>query len=311
MGVVAAVVAGLTLAEVATAVAVTGAVLGVVGAITKDKTLQTIGMVMGIAGGVVGVGASLMGASAMTLGEVTNLGTSAVSDFFSGGAAVAEQGALAGTEAASSSATSSATSALEGAGAKVANPLEQATSSAVDARGIGTEFPSTSMTTPPVGTSGTPIPANMTPSPVVGTPNTVGTPMASSAGQQAGSETSYDALNTSANAAPQAPAATSPGILNTQRNAFATAAGNMTDSATKAKSMWDGMPDYVKYAAVTQGIGAIGSMAGGYMQGATANDQLELQKLINQQAQNQLQYQNANNAFAPKISFNAPGILNR
>lgn len=307
MGVVAAVVAGLTIAEVATAVAVTGAVLGVVGAITKDKTLQTVGMIMGIAGGVVGIGASLMGAASMTLGEVTNLGTSAVGDFFSGGATVAEQGALAGTKAASS-----ATSVLEGAAAKVANPLEQAASSVVDARGIGTEFPSTSLTAPPVGTSGTPIPANVAPSSVVGTPNTVGSPIASSAGQRAGSEDIYNALNTSANAGPQAPGTMSPGILNTQRNTFATGAGNMTDSATNAQNMWDKMPEYMKYAAVTQGVGSLGSLAGGYFQGASANDQLEFQKLVNQQAQNQLQYTNKNSAYKPSLSFQpTPGLISR
>ena len=305
MGVVAAVVAGLTIAEIATAVAVTGAVLGVVGAITKDKTLQTVGMVMGIAGGVVGIGASLMGAASMTLGEVTNLGTSAVGDFFSGGAAVAEEGALAGTKAASS-----ATSALEGAGAKVANPLEQATSSAVDARGIGTEFPSTSMPTAPVGTSGAPIPGNVTPSPVVGTPNPVGAPMASSAGQRAGSEDIYNALKTSANAGPSTPSAPgtmSPGIIQT-------GSGNMASTnptaAANAQGMWDKMPDYMKYAAVTQGVGSLGSLAGGYFQGASADDQLEFQKLVNAQSQAQVQRTNVNNSYSPRLSFNR-GLLTR
>ena len=81
-------------------------------------------------------------------------------------------------------------------------------------------------------------------------------------------------------------------------------------AAANAQGMWDKMPDYMKYAAVTQGVGSLGSLAGGYFQGASADDQLEFQKLVNSQAQNQLQYQNKNNAYSPSLTFNK-GLLTR
>lgn len=310
MGVVLAVVAGLTIAEVATAVAVTGAVLGVVGAITKNKTLQTVGLVMGIAGGVVGIGASLMGAASMTLGEVTNLGTSAVSDFFSGGSAVAEAGAGVGSEAASG-----ATSALEGAGAKglaqeattlggVNDQMATALAKAPELNGTLTPFAEGGV--PGTASSSTPITSPVTTS--------IPTPAPSLAGQSPVAEASYNTQLAGANAGPLAPSApgTGPGTGSGGFNSGVSTGVDTGNAAARAKGMFDAMPEWMKYAAITQGIGSLGSLAGGYMQGATAQDQLEFQKLVNQQGQNQVQRLNTQNAYAPRLTFNQPaGIISR
>jgi hypothetical protein len=75
------------------------------------------------------------------------------------------------------------------------------------------------------------------------------------------------------------------------------------------KSWFDNMPDYMKYSLLTTaGQGASG-LASGYFQGLSADQQLELQKLIAERNESQRQFGNRNASYAPSIGFKKPGMV--
>lgn len=82
-----------------------------------------------------------------------------------------------------------------------------------------------------------------------------------------------------------------------------------------AASLWSSMPDWMKYSAMTTGAQGLTGLASGYYQGLSAEEQLNFQKLVNSQNQNQVQYLNKNNAYAPLVKFGpkpaAAGLINR
>jgi hypothetical protein len=274
--------------------------LSIAGTVTKNKTLKTVGMVMGIAGGVVGIGASLAGVGGMTLGEV---GTS-VGDFFSGAA-------MSGTEAAASTAASSAVD----AGAQAAEGASGTFTQAAGAQpGIG-EFPSTAIDpNGPVanlqaqygGFDVTPVAAQGQPaSSLAGTSPTLGaTPT---------SEGDLSALTLKASAGPGAPTVNPDGSLttlgpSTQANQLATQYGDKLPpfEPGNAKGWFDKLSPAMQASLALAGGQAISGAVGGLFQGMAASDQLELQKLINEQNRSQQAITNARGAYSPRISFNSP-----
>lgn len=90
--------------------------------------------------------------------------------------------------------------------------------------------------------------------------------------------------------------------------------GATAGTPTTAAGLWASMPDYMKYAAMTTGMQGVTGLASGYYQGLSAEEQLNFQKLMNQQNQNQVQYLNKNNAYAPLVTFGqkpTTGLINR
>lgn len=79
------------------------------------------------------------------------------------------------------------------------------------------------------------------------------------------------------------------------------------NAAPSAGTWWAGLDPRVQAAIIGGGIFAGGQMAtgalGGLFAGVTAEKKLELEQLINQQRQNQVQYLNANNQYAPSLAF--------
>lgn len=66
---------------------------------------------------------------------------------------------------------------------------------------------------------------------------------------------------------------------------------------------WSNLDPSMKAAMAITGGQAASGAAGGIFQGLSASQQLELQKLINSQQYNQMQYLNSNNRYSPRISF--------
>jgi len=113
-----------------------------------------------------------------------------------------------------------------------------------------------------------------------------------------GGETALKGVETAANFGPGSTAnqlATNP--------ALGTVMGGATTEAPKAPGLLASMPEWAKYAAMTSGAQGLTGLAAGYFQGLSAEDQLEFQKLVNQQNQAQQQYQNQNNQYSNVISF--------
>lgn len=63
------------------------------------------------------------------------------------------------------------------------------------------------------------------------------------------------------------------------------------------------LPDWIKYSAMTAGMQGISGAAAGWYQGASAEERLEFDKLMNAQRQGQVEYLNRNNAYAPLLQF--------
>lgn len=85
--------------------------------------------------------------------------------------------------------------------------------------------------------------------------------------------------------------------------ALGTVMGGAPTAAPKAPGLLSSMPEWAKYAALTSGAQGLTGLAAGYFQGLSADDQLEFQKLMNQQNQQQQQYQNQNNDYRNILSF--------
>lgn len=78
-----------------------------------------------------------------------------------------------------------------------------------------------------------------------------------------------------------------------------------------AKGWFESLSPGAQTALVTGGfVGGqmvLGSLQGMFA-GVSAQKKLDLEKLINQQAQNQIQYRNRNNQYAPLLTFQQPGL---
>jgi hypothetical protein len=79
------------------------------------------------------------------------------------------------------------------------------------------------------------------------------------------------------------------------------AGGGLISSATEGLS---NMPDWMKYSMMTTGAQGITGLAGGYFQGKSAEEQLELQKLQAQREENQRQLMNRQGNQVPSFRFN-------
>ena len=306
---IAAAVASTAVATVATAVVTTSIAVGVaglavtaIGAVTKNEGLLKAGKIMGYvgtAGGLVGGaiggfgsmaagGGFLEGASnaySSAAGEISKAWDAGVGSWFSGGEAVAAP-------------TGAAPSSVPGAADGVQNTVNPAT-------GIGNDFPSTSI-------------EGWTPNPAAGTSGGMSAPT-SPTDMSTAAASPFDAApaapSVSAVSAPPAPITTPPtaplpatvDATNTINQAGQVGAGTVLapSGANPAATpgLFDKIPDWVKFSAMTTGAqGVTGALAGWY-QGASAEQRLEFDKLQNQQRQNQIDYLNRNNQYAPLLQF--------
>ena len=68
-------------------------------------------------------------------------------------------------------------------------------------------------------------------------------------------------------------------------------------------SFLSNIPDWVKYSGMNTAGQCLSGAASGWYAGASAEQKLEFDKLMNEQRQNQVQYLNKNNTYAPLLSF--------
>lgn len=316
--------AAVTVADVALAVTVGGIGLSAAGAITHNKTLSTIGMAMGIAGGVMGIGGALLGVGEMTMGEAV----SAAGDFFAGGEAAASTGASAVDAAAGASQEAMGQGIVASTNPEYAAATQVAGSQDALGQGIVAGTPAAptpvqlNATGPVSGVSQADLgqqavdgtlgnlqasqemagiqPAQAAPSAVA-----TETPVASNQSQAA-----YEATKQAANAAPEGMSSAQGQQLVGALNGGGTPVASGAAPSTAA-DLWGKLPDWAKYSAVTSGIQGLTGLAAGYYQGLSAEERLNFDKMIEQNKQNQIQYLNKNNAYAPKVTFNKPaGALN-
>lgn len=277
--------AAAAVVAVSAAVGVVGLAVSVVGMATGNEDLLKAGEIMGYIG--------LAGAAAG--GIIGGIG-----GMMQGGAGFMKGAAGAYTGAAEKMGEASGKYASffdDAAGAKVMGPVENANPNFTQAKGgspgVG-EFPQTGVrpSTDHVfaGPGGGARPgAAIAPTPQAAPPPTApGGPLA-----------------------PQGPAAPGAPTVGSYADEVVSRVGTNVggDAAANAAKTWADMPDWMKYSAMTAGLQGIAGMAGGYFQGKSAEEQLELEKLINAQRQGQVQYLNKNNQYAPRLEFNRPNGL--
>ncbi len=277
---------------VSAAVGVAGLAVTAVGMITKDKGLMKAGKIMGYVG--------LAGAAAGGL-------VGGLSTFMTGGADTFLSGV---------------SGAFTGAAGKTGEAMDMWGGIFSPDAGAAVNAPLGGQIDPTTAVGATPTNPNFTPS---GTPGVGEFPSTSIA---PGSDTAimqqkvggFDSLvqtppvasapaptvgTTPVVATPQTPTVATPGMAQTPTTGFTlpTETQALTPAAIKAKSMLDGMPDWMKMSMMTTAGQGLSGMLSGYMAGTSAEEQLEFQKLVNAQRQGQVDLMNQRTSYAPLVSF--------
>ena len=271
-------VAATSLATVASAVVAVSALVGTVGLavsavglVTKNEDLMKAGTIMGmvgLAGGAAGLGMSAFSAASASAPSVAN-------------------------QFANPELAASITGNISNAGKVGANSvLAPATAQAAKV-GAG------SVLAPMAGTPG-----------LINTPNPL--PSVTTAAAKpplAGVEPSPATV--AGVTAPEAPMAPGAGVLAPGASQAAAGLtpppGGAGVGESKVQGFWNSLPDWQKAQLVTVGAQGITGLASGFFEGLTAEEKLEMDKLINSQNEAQRQRYNANNAYAPSLKFNASG----
>lgn len=313
--------AATAVVSVSAAIGVAGLAVSAVGMITKNKDLLKVGKIMGyvglagsLAGGALGGVSGLMeggkgfleGASGAFTEAGNRIGDAAssyadnISNFFnpqvadgvvSGSGTVTGAGANTGVQ-------------VSGQGVNPGPALGEPVTQNVGAA-AGQIPPPDLLASQSQGMSGA-IPADQVAA--------VGQSAAANVGPTPGIATgneSYQALLARAN-----PGQTPGVIVNPDTGTFITGIGQVAPGAAQtggktAEGLLSSMPDWMKYSVATTGAQGLSGLAAGYYQGLSAEERLKFDQLINQQNQNQVQYLNKNNQYAPLVTFNRPGLINR
>lgn len=283
--------------SVSTVVGVAGMAVGAVGAITGNKDLMGAAKIMGYVGMGSALGGGLLGGA---------------STFFEGGAATfmeGVKGAFTGaTEQISKSWKEGVGSWFSPEAGAAVKPVQAGgvpgttgvQPSNINAQGVNVTAPDTSikgwMPDPkagtPTGLSTDVVPGNMSKFAPGGVPSPIDPSLA------VGGDKALKGVEAAANFGPGSTAnqlATNPSL--------ATVMGGGANEVAKAPGLLASMPEWAKYAALTSGAQGLTGLAAGYFNGLSAEEQLEFQKLVNQQNQNQQTYTNNNNKYAPTIAF--------
>lgn len=325
---VSAAVAMTTVATVATAVVAVSAAIGVaglavtaVGMITKNQDLLKAGKIMGY----VGLAGGLAG------GAIGGLGAMAEGGSFLQGAADAFSGAASLTKDAVSSYADNVSNFFNPQAAD--NVMAEVTQESLGTGIVAGTNPNAAAGLNTIGMDqaamGQGISAGTAGlesagAPITGAADAAGS-VAESLADNVGAQTGPAVPNAPAPIqAPTAPITPqSPGVaVNPDTGTFISGIGRVGDGAANtivpktAEGLWSSMPDYMKYAAITTGTQGLSGLASGYYQGLSAEEKLNFEKLVNQQNQNQVQYLNKNNAYAPLVKFNTQpnpttGLINR
>ena len=309
---VAAAVATTTVATVATAAIAVGTLVGtvglgvsVIGMATGNKTLTKIGGYLGMAGGVMSVAGGLAGGLAGYSKILSSAWDDGVGSLFSGTKPVGQQ-------------------ALGSAGLspKTAAPVQQAVPTEV-APSVSTQAPPAaaaqpSVTAPASGTGQ----AGVNPMDFVsGKAGVPGPNMAATQFANAGQNAAPLSTEGLASATAQANAAPTVGAEGLRQEALGqgivAASKGVPPAASSGGigSFFSGLPDWAKAQVAISGAQSLAGMAGGWFQGASAEEKLALEREAQawqMQHNDSIKNFNQRNAsYAPTVKFTGNGLLNK
>ncbi len=325
---ISAAIATTTLATVATAAVALGTLVGtvglgisVIGMVTKNQTLTKIGGYLGMAGGVMTLGGGLAGGFAGYAKTLSTAWDDGVGSLFSSTKPVGQEALNAGAlqEKLGRSIVDNSL-AQQAAAAKTATTMPPTS----PAQSFGTLGPRPQMMPPPSASVGA-TPSNINPLDFAGTAKggAVGPDMAATQFANAAPKTAplgTEGLLSTTAQANQAPAI---GMEGLRQQALgegivkATQAGmqNVGGGGGGTGSFFSSLPDWAKAQVAISGAQGLAGMAGGWFEGASAEEKLALEREAQQwrmQHEDSIKNFNQRNAsYAPRVTFGGNGMLSK
>lgn len=316
---ISAAIATTTLATVATAAVALGTLVGtvglgmsVVGMAIGNKTLTKIGGYLGMAGGVMTLGGGLAGGFAGYAKTLSTAWDDGVGSLFSSTKPVGQEALQAG--------------ALQEKLGKsiVDNSLAQQAAAAKTAAPAPTSIPPTSGTLgprpqvlPPPSASVSATPSNINPLDFAGTAKggAVGPDMAATQFANAAPKTAPLGTEGLATATTQANAAPLSSAIAPAGQSVAGSLANVGSTAKSGGSFFSSLPDWAKAQVAIAGAQGLAGMAGGWFEGATAEEKLALEREAQtwrMQHEDSIKNFNQRNAsYAPRVTFGGNGMLSK
>lgn len=300
---VTAAVATTTVATVAAAAVAVSALVGAVGLavtavglVTKNQTLTKVGGIMGMVGLAGGIAGYAAGSLAPAVASAGTTGAEGAGSLFAppeggyGAAQAVGQGTVLAPPAAPPVGTETVLAPVqERLGQGLINMTQNNLATSQQMAGI----------TPPSA-----LPAGSELSSMAQTPVAPGAPAAPS-GPMAPGAPGADPFGVTSPVT--SGSASAPGSMDTLKQLLPS--GATQPPAGGIAEWWNNLPDSMKAAISVTGGQTLAGTAGGLFQGMAASDRLELEKLINQQRQNQVDLQNKNASYAPRVTFGR-GLIN-
>lgn len=312
---VAAAVATTTVATVATAAIAVGTLVGtvglgmsVIGMATGNKTLSKIGGYLGMAGGALGLAGGLAGGMAGYAQTLSQSWDDGVGSLFSSTKPVGQELSAGALQEKLGRSIVDNSLAQQAAQAKAVTPVPS--SSMAPSATLG---PRPQLLPPPSASTGTSS-SGVNPLDFAGAaktgaqgPNMAATQFANAGPVGAPSATTnLGAVTSQANAAPLSGMTGAP-----QLATHHLAPDSLSNLGGSTKSFWESLPDWAKGQVAISGAQGLAGMAGGWFEGATAEEKLALEREAQQwrmQHEDSIKNFNQRNAsYAPLVTFNGGG----
>ncbi len=292
--------------NVGTLVGVIGLGMSVVGMVTGNKTLSKVGGYLGLAGGAMGLAGGLAGGMAGAMKNISTAWDDGVGSLFSSTKSVGQTplGSV-------GNATAQKATAVQQSSVQSTSAAQPATSIPPSSGSLGPRpqlLPSPSAgASNSLGTGGVnPLNSVVPTRPVVAGTDLSATQFANAAPK--GAPLSTANLSSITAQASQAPAAA-------QSVAAGVNAAAQPASGSGIGSFFSGLPDWAKAQVAISGAQGLAGMAGGWFEGATAEEKLALEREAQtwrMQHEDSIKNFNQKNAsYAPLLSFGGNGMLSK
>lgn len=297
--------------NVGTLVGVVGLGMSIVGMATGNKTLSKIGGYLGMAGGVMGLAGGLAGGMAGAMKNLSSAWDDGVGSLFSstkavGQAPLGSAGNVTAQNATTVQVAPAQTGSVQSATPSLnIGPRPQASAAFNDSLIPG----DMARNVLPPGTNPSGLSQTVTPGDMSQFANAapVGAPSAT---------TNLGAVTSQANAAPLAGAKMPPmGLDSWPTYAAGGGSGTATGGGGGLGSFFAGLPDWAKAQVAISGAQGLAGMAGGWFEGATAEEKLALEREAQQwrmqHEDRNLNFNQKNASYAPLVTFGGGGMLSK
>ncbi len=301
--------------NVGTLVGVVGLGMSVIGMATGNKTLSKVGGYLGLAGGAMSLAGGLAGGLSGAMKNISTAWDDGVGSLFSSTKSVGQNplGSV-------GNATAQKATAVQQSSVQSTSAAQPATSIPPSSGSLGPRpqlLPSPSAgASNSLGTGGVnPLNSVVPTRPVVAGTDLSATQFANAAPKGAPLSTAnLSSITAQANAAPGQSLA-SVGAGGSQLATHHLSPDSLSGFGDSQKSFWDSLPDWAKAQVAISGAQGLAGMAGGWFEGATAEEKLALEREAQtwrMQHEDSIKNFNQKNAsYAPRLSFGGNGMLSK